>query len=64
MGPPATGEAGTQVAMTALQWIPTLLQVWRPCGEKERERGRVGELSEEREGDSHRSSGYQGKRAN
>lgn len=38
MGPPATGEAGTQEAMTALLWIHTLLQASRPCGEMERER--------------------------
>ena len=37
MGPPATGEAGTQEAMTALLWIRTLLQASRPCGEMERE---------------------------
>lgn len=48
MGPPATGEAGTQAAMTALQWICTPLQALRSCGEEEEE-GRVGEKGGEGE---------------
>lgn len=36
MGPPATGGAGTQAAVTALQWICTPLQALRPCGEEQK----------------------------
>lgn len=48
MGPPATGEAGTQATVTALQWICTPLQASRPCEEE----GRAGRVADPKNGAS------------
>lgn len=48
MGPPATGEAGTQATVTALQWICTPLQASRPREEE----GRAGRVADPKNGAS------------